>query len=154
MYRHYCKMWRGGAFGRANCTIPMMNMLDDHDLIDGFGSYEDETMLSPIFRHIGSRGYFWYLLFQVFTNDEVDGTNRQPGSHPIKSMVICSPGAFIPFPNHSQISYMGPNVALCMLDCRAERKIDMVNSESTYNQIFSLLEMLPQEVEHLVLLLG
>lgn len=43
-----------------------VNMLDDHDLIDGFGTYDDETQRAPVFSYIGSRGYFWYLLFQVF----------------------------------------------------------------------------------------
>lgn len=153
-FSHYCKMFRGGAFGKVNCQVPMMNMLDDHDLIDGFGSYEDATMRAPIFNYIGQRGYFWYLMFQVFTNDAVDGTDRRPGSHPIKSMVICNDGAFIPFPNHSQICYMGPSVQMCMLDCRAERKLDQICTEETYNQIFPLLERLPPSTEQLIMLLG
>lgn len=36
----------------------MVNMLDDHDLIDGFGTYDDETQQGAVFKHIGSRGYF------------------------------------------------------------------------------------------------
>jgi hypothetical protein len=30
---HYCRMFRKGAFGIANGQIPMVNMLDDHDLL-------------------------------------------------------------------------------------------------------------------------
>ena len=111
-------------------------------------------MRSPIFNYIGCRGYFWYLIFQVFCNDAVDGVNTRPGSHPIKSMVICEPGEYIPFPNHSQISYMGPNVAMCMLDCRAERKLDQICTQGTYDRIFSLLHNLPPQTEHLIMLLG
>ena len=37
-FSHYCKIFRSGAFGLANASIPMLNMLDDHDLIDGFGA--------------------------------------------------------------------------------------------------------------------
>jgi hypothetical protein len=33
-------------------------MLDDHDLIDGFGTYDDETQAGAVFSHVGSRGYF------------------------------------------------------------------------------------------------
>jgi hypothetical protein len=33
-------------------------MLDDHDLIDGFGTYDDETQAAAVFSHIGARGYF------------------------------------------------------------------------------------------------
>lgn len=49
-FNHYCQTFRSGAFARANSSIPMINMLDDHDLIDGFGSYPDELMISPVFR--------------------------------------------------------------------------------------------------------
>ncbi len=31
-HSHYCKIFRTGAFGQANGQIPMVNMLDDHDL--------------------------------------------------------------------------------------------------------------------------
>jgi hypothetical protein len=75
--------------------------------IDGFGSYDDETQKSPIFNHIGSRGYFWFLLFQLFTVDEFDGTHHAPGSHPNKGLIIGGPGAYIPHPNHTLISYLG-----------------------------------------------
>lgn len=33
-------------------------MLDDHDLIDGFGTYDDETQAAAVLSFIGSRGYF------------------------------------------------------------------------------------------------
>jgi hypothetical protein len=37
---------------------PRVNMLDDHDLIDGFGTYDDETQSAPVMSFIGGRGYF------------------------------------------------------------------------------------------------
>jgi hypothetical protein len=42
----------------------MFNQLDDHDLIDGFGSYPEALQTSAVFSSIGSVGYKWYLLFQ------------------------------------------------------------------------------------------
>ncbi|CAE7231572.1 unnamed protein product [Rhizoctonia solani] len=48
--RHYCLEFRRGMFAKANSSIPMVNMLDDHDLIDGFGSYPDNLQSSPIFK--------------------------------------------------------------------------------------------------------
>ncbi|KAJ9110753.1 hypothetical protein QFC20_002794 [Naganishia adeliensis] len=153
-FSHYVRLFRSSKFAVANGCIPMLNMLDDHDLIDGFGSYDDETQLSPIFNHIGSRGYFWFLLFQLFVCDEFDGTHHPPGSHPSKGLVIGGPGAYIPHPNHTLISYLGPNVYMVLLDCRAERKLDQVCSKQTYDLVFSLLERLPLEVEQIVMLLG
>ncbi|KAL7424856.1 hypothetical protein Q5752_000541 [Cryptotrichosporon argae] len=153
-FNHYCKIFRSNAFGRANSTIPMTNMLDDHDLIDGFGTYDDETQAAPVLSYIGGRGYFWFLLFQLFVNDEIDGTNPQPGTHPVKSLIIGAPGPWIPFPSHSLIVYLGPKVYMLALDCRAERKRDRVVTVQTYDLVFSELRKLPPTVEQLVMLLG
>ncbi|TXT06137.1 hypothetical protein VHUM_03610 [Vanrija humicola] len=152
-FNHYALHFRRGAFGRANSTIPMVNMLDDHDLIDGFGTYDDETMRSPVFSYIGNRGYFWYLLFQLFTVDEFDGIDPFP-SHPIKSMVIGGQGPWIPFHNHSLSVYLGPKVHMIAVDCRSERKLHQVVSPETYSIIFDIISRLPQDVEQLVIQLG
>ncbi|KAG9016285.1 hypothetical protein FRB90_003509 [Tulasnella sp. 427] len=142
------------AVTRSTVTAPFKNMLDDHDLIDGFGSYPDDLQTSPVFATIGSRGYFWFLLFQLFVVDEVDGTLSQPGQHTFMSTIIGSDGAYIPHPSHSMLSYLGPQVYLLLLDARAERKKEQVCSTLTYNRIFGEIAKLPQTVEHLVLLLG
>ncbi|KAG8739041.1 hypothetical protein FRC10_006236 [Ceratobasidium sp. 414] len=153
-FSHYCLVFRNGAFAKANSSIPMVNMLDDHDLIDGFGSYPDDLQLSPIFRTIGSRGYFFFLLFQCFIVDEVDGTNPNPGMHTNKSMIIGGDGPWIPAPSHSLLTYMGPKTWMLLLDCRAERRKDLVCSETTYNRVFWYLNRLPVGVEHLIIQLG
>ncbi|KAG8704747.1 hypothetical protein FRC08_002055 [Ceratobasidium sp. 394] len=153
-FSHYCLVFRNGAFARANSSIPMVNMLDDHDLIDGFGSYPDDLQLSPIFRTIGSRGYFFFLLFQCFIVDEVDGTNPNPGMHTNRSMIIGGDGPWIPAPSHSLLTYMGPKTRMLLLDCRAERRKDLVCSQTTYNRVFWHLNQLPVGVEHLIIQLG
>lgn len=43
---------------------------------------------------------------------------------------------------------------MVLLDCRAERKLDQVCSQQTYDLVFSLLERLPLEIEQIVMLLG
>lgn len=151
-FNHYCKMFRSGAFARANSTIPMLNMLDDHDLIDGFGSYPDDLMKSAVFGRIGSRGYFFFLLFQCFINIEVDGTDDQ--KHPFKSLIIGQLGPYIPFPSHSFLSYLGPQVYILLLDCRAERKKEQVCSIHEYKVAFQRADQVPKGVEHLILLTG
>ncbi|GBE82620.1 Uncharacterized protein SCP_0410050 [Sparassis crispa] len=151
-FNHYCESFRRGAFARANSSIPMLNMLDDHDLIDGFGSYPDDLMSSPVFGTIGARGYFFFLLFQCFINIEVDGLNDR--QHPFKSVIIGAPGPFIPFRSHSFLTYLGPQVSMLLLDCRAERKKDQVCSPQEYKTVFERVYELPPDVEHLVILLG
>ncbi|KAH6919031.1 plasma membrane protein [Coprinopsis sp. MPI-PUGE-AT-0042] len=154
-FNHYCQHFRSGAFARANCSIPMLNMCDDHDLIDGFGSYPDDLQMAPVFRAIGARGYHFFLLFQCFINPEVDGVSDVPNKHFYKSMIIGpDPGPFIPFPSHSTLSRIGPKEWILMLDCRAERKKDQVCSPGEYAKVFQQLHALPPGVEHLIIQIG
>ncbi|TFY74486.1 hypothetical protein EWM64_g9525 [Hericium alpestre] len=153
-FNHYCHIFRSGAFARANSSIPMMNMADDHDLIDGFGSYPDDLQRAPVFRTIGSRGYFFFLLFQCFINDELDGTSDERGAHVNRSIIIGATGPYIPSPSHSFLSYLGPTSWMLMLDCRAERELDQVCSPEEYRKVFARLHSLPPHVEHLIVQLG
>jgi len=152
-FRHYCHMFRNGAFARALRTIPMVNMLDDHDIIDGFGSYPDNLQSSPVFSAIGTRGYFFYLLFQQFTVDAVDGTlDMHP--HPNKALILGGVGPWIRSHSHSLLTFLGPRVQMLLLDCRAERRKDRVISGETYRVVLDRVRALPSSVEHLVVLLG
>ncbi|KZV71815.1 hypothetical protein PENSPDRAFT_650377 [Peniophora sp. CONT] len=154
-FNHYCNVFRSGAFARANCSIPMANMADDHDLIDGFGSYPDDLMRSPVFSYIGARGYFYFLLFQCFISPDIDGYDDSgPQTHWMRSLIIGGPGVYIPFPSHSFLSYLGPTTQLLMLDCRAERKLDQVCSAHQYEKVFGRVNQMQPGVEHLVLQLG
>ncbi|GAA5879341.1 hypothetical protein JCM1840_006959 [Sporobolomyces johnsonii] len=157
-FNWYCSWFRGGAFGKAVARIPMLNMLDDHDLIDGFGSYPDDLQTSPVFSAIGAAGYRWFLLFQMFIVDEVDGTlpgeNGIMPSHPNKSLILGGDGAFIPFRNHSFLSYLGPKMYILAVDWRSERRFDQLASKTTYDRLFAAVRALPAGVQHLVVLLG
>ncbi|KAF8631431.1 hypothetical protein AX17_005108 [Amanita inopinata Kibby_2008] len=153
-FHHYCQHFRSGAFARANCSIPMLNMCDDHDIIDGFGSYPDDLQRAPVFQRIGTRGYHFFLLFQCFINVTIDGIDDRPGQHIYKSLIIGGPGPYVRIHSHSFLSYMGPQCSILMIDCRAERKQDQVCSPLEYRNIFSRLQQLPPQVEHLVVQLG
>ncbi|KAF8580672.1 hypothetical protein K439DRAFT_1648118 [Ramaria rubella] len=148
-FSHYCLVFRSGVFARANSI-----MLDDHDLIDGFGSYPNDLQSSPIFSTIGSRGYFFFLLFQCFIAPDFDGTEAAPHVHSFQSTIIGGNGAWIPYPSHSILTYMGPKVWMLMLDCRAERKKDQVCSSEQYQRILAAVYHLPEGVEHLVIQSG
>ncbi|EGO20988.1 hypothetical protein SERLADRAFT_351219 [Serpula lacrymans var. lacrymans S7.9] len=150
-FNHYCSSFRSGAFARANSSIPMLNMCG---MIDGFGSYPDDVQLAPVFKAIGSRGYFFFLLFQCFINPQVDGLSGHPGEHPFKSLIIGAPGPFVSSPSHSVLSYLGPNVYMLLLDCRAERKKDQVCSPYEYRKVFEQVGRLPAHIEHLVVQIG
>ena len=158
LFRHYAEWFGGGAFARVIARIPMVNMLDDHDLIDGFGTYPDRLMTSPIFNAIGSRGYFFYLLFQQFTNDAEDDISNEPAGagagNPFRSYVIGGPGAYIPYPTHSILTYLGPQQYMLLIDCRAQRRLQQVCAQDTYDRCRDAVLGLPDSVQHLVVQLG
>ncbi|KAG8217891.1 hypothetical protein J3R82DRAFT_6057 [Butyriboletus roseoflavus] len=153
-FNHYCVCFRNGAFARANSSIPMLNMCDDHDLINGFGSYSDEVQSSPVLLAMGARAYFFYLLFQCFINPYVDGLDNRRGAHPFKSLILGVRGPYVGLPSHSYLAYMGPNVRILMLDCRAERMRDRICSSEQYKRVMEAISQMPPHVEHLVVQLG
>ena len=68
-------------------------------------------------------------------------------------MIIGAPGAWIPFPSHSLVVYLGPKVLMLALDCRAERKYDQVCTKETYAKTFGEVRKV-KGIEQLILLLG
>lgn len=109
-------------------------------------------MQSSVFGHIGSRGYFFFLLFQCFINLDIDG--RDDKHHVFKSTIIGGDGPFVPFPSHSILSYLGPHTYILALDCRAERTKTQVCSPQQYQAVLDRTYQLPRGVQHLVLLTG
>ena len=90
-------------------------------------------------------------------------------------MVIGGDGAFVPYPSHSFVSYLGPQVYMLLLDCRlvpfatsvapkrphislsfcsAERKKDQVCGQREYQVVFERIMRLPPQVDHLVVQIG
>lgn len=63
-FENYVKWYSTDAFAVANAQIPQLNIWDDHDIIDGFGSYTDHFMKCPVFRGIGGVAHKYYMLFQ------------------------------------------------------------------------------------------
>lgn len=52
-FDNYVKWYSTEPFKSANAIIPQINLWDDHDIIDGFGSYTDHFMRCAVFRGIG-----------------------------------------------------------------------------------------------------
>jgi hypothetical protein len=56
-YNNYIRWYGMEPFKSANSIIPQLNIWDDHDIIDGFGSYTDHFMKCHVFRGIGGVAY-------------------------------------------------------------------------------------------------
>jgi hypothetical protein len=120
----YAMWFSQGLFGMASSQIPMVNIWDDHDIIDGFGSYPDHTMRSPVFTGLGAVAFKYYMLFQhqsVPEETEVEESSWLLGAEL---------GPYINQISRSVYMSMGRNVSLLGVDCRTERSVSTTASRA------------------------
>ncbi|CAK7201320.1 hypothetical protein SEUCBS139899_004023 [Sporothrix eucalyptigena] len=146
----YAMWFSQGLFSLANSQIPMVNMYDDHDIIDGFGSYPHHFMTSPVFAGLGNVAFKYYMLFQ---HQSVIGETEE--SEP--SWILGSrPGPYIKEVSRSTFMHLGAKVALLAVDCRTERTREEVLNEETWKHIIDRCysEIEKGKTEHLLVQLG
>lgn len=146
----YCMWFSQGLFGLATSQIPMVNMYDDHDVYDGYGSYPDHDMRSPVFSGLGAVAFKYYMLFQ-----QQSIIPETEASEPSWILGI-EPGPYIKELSRSVYVSMGGKTALLAVDTRTERTEHEVIDEKTWEKITSrlYLEVRKGQVEHLLVLLG
>ncbi|KAF1353705.1 hypothetical protein BDV97DRAFT_381750 [Delphinella strobiligena] len=150
-YLNRYSMWFSqGLFGLANCQIPMINIWDDHDIIDGYGSYPHHFMSTKVFTGLGAVAFKYYMLFQH--QSIVTETHREEPSW----LLGASPGPYIHEHSRSVFMFLGRKVAFLGLDCRTERMRDEVLSQESYDIVFDRCrtEIIKGETKHLIVLLG
>ncbi|KAF2741820.1 hypothetical protein M011DRAFT_413781 [Sporormia fimetaria CBS 119925] len=181
-YQNYIKWYGTKPFSDANGQIPQLNIWDDHDIIDGFGSYTDHFMKCSVFRGIGGVAHKYYLLFQhhipppksTYTTDAPRtmnvGEDGPADPYQLKKSFVMTndtedpsyiigakPGPYVEEHSRSLYCQLGARVAFCGIDARTERTRHQINYPETYQQIFSRLRKefeANREIKHLILLLG
>ena len=183
-YANYVRWYNTEPFKTANAQIPQINIWDDHDIIDGFGSYTDHFMRCSVFRGIGGVAFKYYCLFQhhiapplsTFTTDApqtMEAVNGTSGADPRQlentfvlknqqeddSWIIGKrPGPYVEERSRNLYMRLGKRIAFVGVDARTERTRHQVNYPDTYDLIFSRLENEVKaangDIKHLVLLLG
>jgi hypothetical protein len=146
----YAMWFSRGLFAMANSQIPMVNVWDDHDIIDGFGSYPDHFMRSPVFSGLGNVAFKYYMLFQHHSTPE-ESAKDEPSW-----LVGAEPGPYINHHSRSLFMHMGKHVAFLGLDCRTERRRGEILSDKTYDLVLERCrkDIIEGETKHLILLLG
>jgi hypothetical protein len=93
----------------ANAQIPMVNIYDDHDIIDGFGSYPHHFMRCAVFSNLGRAAFKYYLLFQhqstvaeahtleSWDSSIVLGTKPGPYMNELSRSIVCWLGTDVLF---------------------------------------------------------
>lgn len=179
---NYIKWYSTEPFASANGQIPQLNIWDDHDIIDGFGSYVDEFMKCDVFRGIGGTAHKYYMLFQhhlpppvsTYTSDaphagQADGVDSAqlvdtyvaPKMIESSYIIGSKPGPYVAEHSHNMYCQLGARMAFVGIDARTERTRHQVNYPETYDQIFARLSgefkaaaAAGQSIKHLILLLG
>ncbi|QDS67905.1 hypothetical protein FKW77_008369 [Venturia effusa] len=146
----YAMWFSQGLFGMAASQIPMVNMWDDHDIIDGFGSYSHHTMSCPVMSGIGNVAFKYYMLFQHQALP-LEDQSVEPSW-----LLGAQPGPYINELSRSVYMSLGKQTALLGLDCRTERMRDEVLSQETWDLVFDRLrrEIVKGETTHLIVVLG
>ncbi|KAI0187891.1 hypothetical protein EV127DRAFT_140056 [Xylaria flabelliformis] len=146
----YMMWFSQGLFGLANSQIPMVNMYDDHDIIDGFGSYPHHFMKSPVFSGLGNVAFKYYLLFQHQSVPDEDETTEPSWCLGVK------PGPYIHQPSRSLFMPLGARVALLAVDARTERTREEIIHPDTWRKLMDRCydEIMKGTVQHLLVLLG
>lgn len=150
-YLNRYSMWFSqGLFGMANCQIPMVNMWDDHDIIDGFGSYPHHTMASPVMSGVGNVAFKYYMLFQ-HQSLPIEDERTEPSW-----LLGKERGPYISERSRSLYMRLGKRTAFLGLDCRTERMRDEILSQDTWDLVFARLrkEIVKGETQHLIVMLG
>jgi len=143
-YFHYYTSHFDQPFLReAFAQIPHVCTIDDHDIFDGFGSYPDYMQFSNMFKNIGRIGIEMYLLFQHHTTLEI----LRDVSDDRDLFTITGTGWHF-------VKFLGPAVAIVGPDTRSERNPHQVMAGPTYQGIFPKIAMLPQSVQHCILLVA
>ncbi|KAI2472117.1 hypothetical protein F4781DRAFT_30064 [Annulohypoxylon bovei var. microspora] len=181
--KNYIRWYSTEPFAAANGQIPQLNIWDDHDIIDGFGSYVNDFMNCDVFRGIGGTAHKYYMLFQhhlappasTYTSDAPKAGEHGPEEDPKQlaetyvrpqafdsSYIIGSrPGPYVAQHSMNMFSKLGARIAFMGIDARIERTRHQVNYEETYDLIFNRVKeelaaaaSAGQPFRHLILLLG
>lgn len=174
---NYARWYNQEPFKAANGQIPQVNVWDDHDIIDGFGSYTDHFMKCSVFRGIGGVAFKYYCLFQhhiappksTFTTDAPN--LAQPDPRQLQDTYVLDnqtedecwimgrrPGPYVEERSRSLYMRLGKRIGFVGLDARTERTRHQVNYPDTYDVVFARLEReiaaSNGEMKHLIALLG
>ncbi|RSL50798.1 hypothetical protein CEP54_011749 [Fusarium duplospermum] len=181
--KNYTRWYNTEPFALVNGQIPQINIWDDHDIIDGFGSYVDHFMRCDVFRGIGGTAHKYYMLFQhhlpppasTYTTDHaaLEEVTQGPDPNQLIDTYVApmreepqyivgeKPGPYVAERSYNLYARLGARIALLGIDARVERTRHQINYPETYEKVFQRLRSeldaavkAGEPIKHLILLLG
>ncbi|KAG0225677.1 hypothetical protein BGW41_004590 [Actinomortierella wolfii] len=140
-YDHYIEHFTTGTYSKVLSLIPSINVWDDHDIIDGYGSYPADIQMSATMQGIGAAATRFYLIFQQHSS-------RQ---HLSKAGLITSVGGKC----FHHITHFGKRSLLVLPDGRSERSKQQILSPETYDVLDrEIRQRLLPTTRHVIIVLG
>ncbi len=130
----YINRWSQADTANMLARIPSIMMWDDHDIFDGWGSYDPKLQDSPVYQGIfkSARECFSLYQLQLALNE----------SHP----ATISGQAF-----YNLQFDLGP-LAILALDMRSERTDSQVISSASWKAVYDQMETLTKQCNHLLVM--
>eukprot|EP01102_Stenamoeba_stenopodia_P007699 TRINITY_DN2170_c0_g8_i1.p1 TRINITY_DN2170_c0_g8~~TRINITY_DN2170_c0_g8_i1.p1 ORF type:complete len:683 (-),score=156.15 TRINITY_DN2170_c0_g8_i1:95-2143(-) len=139
-FKLYSSHWNQPEIQPVLAQIPMINMWDDHDIFDGWGSWSKELQSSPVYQGVYKQAKSHFAAFQL-------GINHLQ----LNDMPSLIPGSIA----YSH-AYVVGGVGIVALDMRGERTITQILSEHTYTTFQNWLRSLEdlKDFKHLIVMSG
>jgi len=146
-------------YSDAVSSMPFINMNDDHEYCDGFGSYPSMLQNSPVMQGIFRRAQQTFLLFQLHTTLQEANSRGYFGS--TITDTISTPQAVtyslnsltVTRQSFSYIRDLG-ELAILVSDGRGERTRDRILSQASWDMAFQQLQRISPQCKHLFVMLG
>lgn len=131
----YLDRWNQTEIAKTLASIPTIMMWDDHDIMDGWGSYPKELHNSPVFQGIFQIAKHYFQVFQMQLADN----ELHPCHIPGQTAYNLGFSAF-------------GDIGLLALDLRSERQPDpcQILSQPSWDAVYKWLDQ--QQLEHLFIL--
>jgi hypothetical protein len=141
----YADRWAQPEVREILARIPTVAMWDDHDLMDGWGSYPVARQTSAVF------GAIWQSAskaFAVFQQHLKDGELR-PGA-----IGAARPGTQLPISTGAfSFGYVVGAIAIMAIDMRSQRtEKQWVVTEQHWTEIYAWIDALPEGLSHLLVM--
>lgn len=134
-YRNlYIEWWSQPELKKLLATIPTLMMWDDHDIFDGWGSYDSELQRSPVYQGIFRSARRHFHLYQLHLAEEEAHPSRIPKQQAFSLGIHCGP------------------LAILALDMRSERTDSEVLSPVSWKAVYDWLDSLAEPCHHVLIM--
>jgi hypothetical protein len=129
----YVEVFSMPKAAQAMASIPTIAMWDDHDIFDGWGSYDEERQNCPVYQGIYPIARRFFRLFQLHLGED----------EPLEASVL-PPAAHTNF----SCAYDFGALALAVPDLRSERTLSQVMKPETWEALLRWMEEPRDSLKH------